>query len=86
MGEPFGGIARFSVVDACFESKDIFDEVYDLVENTLEGSSDVFMHENFPSLGFDDNVLHNPLNHSYVSPISSLPSPSSEYYIDNPMI
>jgi len=64
--------------------------VHDLVEMTLEGSCDVFMHEESPSLSFEDIVLPNPLEHSYVSPICSLPSPSLEYYlgatIDNFMI
>jgi len=32
VGEPFAIIAKPSVVDVCFESEDIFDEVHDLVE------------------------------------------------------
>ena len=89
MGEPFGFDARFDVSDACFKSEDILDEVHDLDETPLEGSRDVFMHEESPSLGCN-NVLPNPLDHSHVSPICSLPSPSTKYYIDapisNPMI
>jgi len=27
MGEPFGEVARFSVVDACFESKNTLEKV-----------------------------------------------------------
>ena len=69
VGGPFGGIARFSVVDACFKSKDVFHKVHDALETPLEGSRDVFMHEEPPSLGFDNIALRNPLDHSYVSPI-----------------
>jgi len=43
--------------------------VHDLVETPLEGSSDVRMHEESPSLSFDNNVLPNPRDHSRVSPI-----------------
>jgi len=64
--------------------------VYDLSETPLQGSCDVFMHEESPSLGFDDSVFHNPLNHSHTFPLCSMPYPSLEYYIDvpinNPMI
>ena len=35
-GESFEGVARFSVVDACFGSEDNFDEVYDIVKTPLE--------------------------------------------------
>jgi len=56
-------VARFSVFYACFEPQYNFDEVHDLVKNPLEGSCDVFMHENFPSLGYD-SVLPNPVDHS----------------------
>jgi len=86
VGEPYEVIGKSSVVDACFESRDTFDEVYDLVGMPLEGSRDVFMSH---SLGYN-NVLPNLLDHSHVSPICSLPSPSPEYYMDvpirNPMI
>ena len=69
MAKPFGVVAKF--VDACFESRDTFDKVHDLVETPLEGSCDVFVHKDFPSL--DSNiVLPNPLNHSYASPLYSL--------------
>ena len=48
------------------------------------------MNKESPSLGFDNNVLTNPFDHSHVLPICSLSSPSPEYYIDvpidNPMI
>jgi len=36
-GEPFRFITRFDVVDTCFESEDILDEVHDLVQTPLEG-------------------------------------------------
>ena len=36
--ECFGIVARFNVVDICFESKGTLDEVHDLVETPLEGS------------------------------------------------
>ena len=87
--EPFGIIARFIIVDAYFESKDSFDEVHDLAETPLEGSHDVFMHEEFPSFNYD-NILPNCLDHSYAFPLCSLATPSPEHYIDalidNPMI
>ena len=88
--EPFGFDVTFDFFDACFKSKDILDEVHGLAETPLEVSRDVFMNEESPSLGFDNNILPNPLDHSHVSPICSLHSPSPEYYIDmpieNPMI
>jgi len=88
--KPFGVVVRFSVTDACFELEDTFEEVHNLVETPLEGSHDVFMHEVSPSLGFDYIILPNPLDHSHISPMYLQPSPSSEYYIiepiDNPMI
>jgi len=89
VGEPFGVIAGLKVIDVCFDSKDTVDEVYDLVKIPLEGFCDLFMHENFPSLGFNI-ILPNPLNHSYVFPMCSQSSSSPRYYIympiDNPMI
>jgi len=64
--------------------------VHDLVETPLDGSHHVFLHEESPSLGFDDCVFPNPLDHSHVSPMYLQPSPSSEYDIavpvDNPKI
>ena len=65
MGEPFGGFPRF--VDAYFGSEDTFDEVLNLVETPLKGPCDVFVHEDFPSLGYDI-VLRNYLDYSYVFP------------------
>jgi len=59
--------------------------VHDLDKTPLEGSYDVFMHKEFPSLGFDDSVVLSLLHHSHVSPMCSLPSPSPEYYIDKPI-
>ena len=41
----------------------------------------MFMHEESPSLGFDDSVLPNPFDHSHVFPLCLQPSP-----VDNPMI
>jgi len=58
--------------------------VHDLVETLLEGRTAVFMHEEFTSLGCN-NVLPNPLDHSHASPLCSLPSPSSKYYIYMPI-
>jgi len=85
MGEHFGLVARFDVTDACFKSEDILDEVHDLDKTYLQVSRDVFMYEESPSLGFEDNVLPNFLDHFYVSPICSLPSPSPKYFIDTPI-
>jgi len=39
-----------SVIDACFESEDTFDEVHNLDKTPLEGSCDMIMHEESPSL------------------------------------
>ena len=73
-----------------FKSEDILDEVHDLDGAPLEESHDMFMHEESPSLGFDDSVIPNPVDHSHIFPMCSLPSPSPEYYFDapieNPMI
>ena len=86
MGEPFEFVARF---DASFELEDTLDEVHNLDKTHLEGSRDMFMREESSSLGCN-NVLPNPLDHSHVSCICSLPSSSSKYYNDvrihNPMI
>jgi len=90
VGEPFRGVARFSVVHTCFELEDILDEVHNLDKTPLEGSLDVFIHEESPSLSFDNIVLPNPLDYSHISPIFLQPSPSPKYNIDtsidNPMI
>jgi len=59
--------------------------VHDHVETPLGGSSDVFMHKESPSLGFDNNVIPNPLDHSHVFPMCSSPSLSPKYYIDVPI-
>jgi len=40
-GEPSRVVTGFGIVDACFESKDTLDVVYDLVETPLERSRDV---------------------------------------------
>ena len=37
MGEPFVVDARFSVIDACFESKNILDKAHDLVATPFGG-------------------------------------------------
>jgi len=71
VGEPFRVVARFSVAGACFESEDALDEVHDLIATRLEGSCDVLMQEDLPSLGYDI-VLPNPLDHPHVSPLCSL--------------
>jgi len=80
-GDPFGFDARLDFANACFESEDIFDKVHDLAETHLEGSCDVFMHEESPCLGFDDCVFPNFLDHSHLSPMYLQPSPSPEYDI-----
>ena len=61
-GEPFGIVARFDAANAYFKLENILDSVHDLVEISLKGSRDVFMHEESPSVGFDNNVLPNPLD------------------------
>jgi len=73
------------LLDACFKSEDILDGVRDLDETPLEGSRDVFMHEESHSLGFDDSVTPNPLDHSHVFPMCSQSSISSEYSLDAPI-
>ena len=85
MEEPFGRVARFDIVDACFKSEDILDEVLVINETPLEGSCDVFMHKESPSVGFDNVVLPNPFDHSHVSPVYLQSFPPPEYYIDVPM-
>ena len=85
MGEPFGVVARFSVVDACFESEDTLDVVHNLVNTPLEGSPDVFMHEESPSLDCA-SVLLNPLHHSYTFPLCSLPSFFFDYVLMCPLV
>ena len=68
-----------------FKSEDILDEAHDLDEAPLEGSRDVFMHEESPWLGFDDIALPNPLEHTHVSPTCSQPSISPECSLDAPV-
>jgi len=85
VGEPFGLVARFDVADACFKSEDTLDEVHDLDKTPLEGSCDVLVHEESPSLGFDDSFIPNPLDHSHVFPMCSQPSLSPKYFIDTPI-
>jgi len=84
VGEPFGVVAEFSVVDACFESEDTLDAVDDLVEVCLEGSCDLFQHKESHSHGCPSDLL-NPLDCSHAYPLSSLPSHSLECYIDVPI-
>jgi len=50
----------------------------------MEVSRDVFMHKDFPSLGCEI-VLPNPLDHSHVSSLCSLPSPAPDCYVDVPI-
>jgi len=85
VGEPFGFIAKFGVANVCFKSEDILDKVHDLEKTTLEGSRDVFMHEESPNLGFDDIILSNRLDHSHASPMCSPPSIFLEYSLDVPI-
>ena len=56
----------------------------DLAEIPLEGSCDLFQHEESPSLGCPNDLL-NPFDYSHASTLCSLPSPSLEYYIDMPI-
>jgi len=88
--EPFGGVARFSIVDACFRSENTLEELHYLIETPLDGSRDVFVHKDFPNLDFNNIIYATTIYHSHVSPIYSLPSPSPEYYlaelIGNPII
>jgi len=72
-GDPFGFDGRFDVVDTCFELEDIFDKVHDLVKTLLEESYDVFMHEESPSLSFDNSFVPNLLDYLRVSPACSQP-------------
>jgi len=74
MGEPFGVVASFSVVGACFESEDTLDKVHDLAKTPLEASCDVYVHKDFSSLCYDI-VLPNPLDHLDGFLPFSLPSP-----------
>jgi len=89
-GEPCGFVARFDVVDSCFESEETLDVVHDLSRTPLEGLHNVFMHAESNSLSFDNFVHPNRLDQSHISLIHLQPSPSPEHYtdvpIDNPMI
>ena len=62
--------------------------MHDLARTPLEGHYDVFVHEEFSSLGCN-YVIPIPTKHSYVSLTGSQPSLSPEYYfeapIENPM-
>jgi len=60
--------------------------VHDLAETPLEGSRDVFVRKESPSLGFDDCVFPNPLDHSHVSPMYLQPSPFPKYTLLSPLI
>jgi len=90
VSEPFGFNARFDISNACLKSEDILDEVNKPDNTLLEGSRDVFVHKDFPSLDFNNIVSPNPLDHSHFSPMCLQPSPSPDYYIgppiENPMI
>jgi len=72
MGKPFEVVARFSVVDACLKLEDTFHKVHDLAKTPLEGSCNVSMHEESPTLGCE-SVLTSLLDHSHASPLCSLP-------------
>jgi len=43
------------------------------------------MHEESPSLGFDDSVILNPCDDSHTFPMCLLPSYFPEYYLDAPL-
>jgi len=81
MGEPFGLIAKFVVDDAYYESEDTYDVMHNLVETPLEVSCDMHVQEESSSLSCD-NVLHNPLDQSHVSPMCSQYLLSPESYFD----
>ena len=85
VGEPFR-VVKFGAADACFESKDPLDKVHDLAETPLEGSHNLFVHKDFPNLGFYDSVLLNSLDHSHASPLCSLPSQSPTIILMCPLI
>ena len=59
MGEPFRIVARFSVIDTSFKSKDTFDKLHDLAKTHLEESHDVFVHKESPSLGL--TIVYSPI-------------------------
>ena len=59
VGDPFRYVARLSGASACLESEGMFGGVHDLVRIPLEGCRDVFVHEQFCSLGCE-NVLPTP--------------------------
>jgi len=84
-GDSFRGVVRSGVVDACFESEDIFDEAHDRAETPLKGSGDVFVRKECPNLSFDDSVIPNLLKHSLVFPICLQPSILPEYSLDTPV-
>ena len=69
--------------------EDTIDKVHDLAQTSLEGSCDMFVHEDFSNVDYD-SVRSNPLDHSHASPLCSLSSPSAKYYIyvpiNNPII
>ena len=85
VGEPFGFDARFDVADACFKLEAILDEVHHLDEIPFGGVTWCVYEWGVSSLGFDDNVLPEPLDHSHMSPMCSQPSISPEYSLDTPI-
>ena len=50
VGEPFGFGARFDIFDVVFKSEDTLHELHNLDKTPLEGSYDVFMHKESPTL------------------------------------
>jgi len=77
--------ARFDVADACFKSKDISDAVHDLDKTPLEGSPDVFTHEDsqsplsFPCFTYFFITLSFPLSTTLVRLLKIL----CFFYTDN---
>ena len=59
--------------------------MHNLDKTPLEGSHDVFVCEESPSLGFDDSVIPNLLDHSHILPICSLPFSCPEYDLVEPI-
>jgi len=66
VGEHFGLGASFGMKNALLGLEDTFDMEHNQVDTPLAGCRDGFMHEESPSLAYE-NVLPSPLEHSHVS-------------------
>jgi len=78
VGEPFGFITRLNAVDLYCQSEDTYYVMHNLVKTPLEVSCDVYVHEEYFSIGCN-NVHSNPLDHSNVSLMCSQPFSFPEY-------